>query len=255
MKPSRKLLCAAITSVLSAGSAHAVITVDGINTGGTQYTVANTQAWDFYSTHDFQKDEVIHGALSWSEDTTNDVLYLLLSAPINYVDNVYGAEALDPLYGWFPDAPSKHPYKDLLGSDKLVAHLDLDGNGSIVDGEKLTVDYIDDADKAALEKKNTYTGTVYDVASSLEYNLSLSGSPCGVSGDSATSTITGAGCVSPDRVIQGMADGSGSQVHASKNKTYSEPPEEVPEPSTLALLLAGFPGVLWARRRKRIRKQ
>jgi len=288
MKHSRKLLCTAIASVVAAGTALAVPVVDGINTGGSEYT--NSQAWDFYSSHNPQKG-VMTGTMSWEIDAST--LYLLIAAPVTYVDNIFGVDALLPGSGY--DSKG-HAFDKLLKSDGLELALDTTGDG--LENFNLAIDYLDDATgtQAILDtKKNTYTGTV-DVASSLEYNLALGGvgtSDCvrNYSGGVPVDSENGAGCeaqvmyelsldltdselanwggaFNPADVIEGDAtcttasDGkisctgaSGSQLHASPNKIASTtPPPSVPEPSTLALLLAGFPGVLWARRRKRIRK-
>ena len=288
MKPSLKLLCVAIAAAAS-GNALAVPTptIDGINTGGSEYS--NTQAWNFYSSHNPQRG-VITGSLSW--EVVGSMAYLLITAPIDYVDNVYGADALLAGSGWeVPDSKGNikgHTFDNLLGSDSMDLVFDFDLNGS--GDQNIGIDYIDETSSNTYEAvydskiSTSYSGSV-DFASSLEYNLNLDGG--GACGDTTDSDLSDSRCVAEvsyelalnlnesewggsfnvAQVMQGDAtcttasDGkisctgaSGSQLHASPNKggdTTTTPPNPVPAPPIFALLLAGIPGLLLTRRRSK----
>jgi hypothetical protein len=269
MKRSRKLLCAAIASVV-AGNAHAVIPpfeVDGINTpitGGFEYDASNggfTADWVFTSTHGDTKGDSITGSMSYrifdhSGDMTDDTISVLLSVPVDYTNNYYGSE--EALGGW---DPGEHPFEKLRKSDKLVAALNLDTN-SAGGTEAIEIDYLSDNSPWKAVVKKDDAGLIQSVASSLEYNLAMG---CG---DTTNSNLEGAGSCGEEQVVYefslAAADftdfGFGSvlagEVHASPNTVPSDPPVDAPEPSTFALFFAGLPGVLWAtRRRKRTRKQ
>jgi len=252
MKPSRKLLCAAIASVV-AGNAHAFL-VDGINTGGSEYSL--TADWVFESTHGDTKDTDITGSMSYGMTATE--IFVLLSVPVDFTNNYYGSE--EALGGW---DPGEHPFEKLRKSDKLVAALNLDTN-SAGGTQAVEIDYLSDNSPWKAVVKKDDAGLIQSVASSLEYNLALGGAGCG---DTTNSNIAGnAACeaqviyefslnkddftdFSFDSVLAG-------EIHASPNTVPSDPPVDAPEPSTFALFLAGLPGVLWAtRRRKRTRKQ
>jgi hypothetical protein len=259
MKPSRKLLCAAIASVV-AGNAHAFV-VDGINTGGSEYSL--TQDWVFTSSHGDTSGDSITGSMSYGMTSTE--IFVLLSVPVDYTNNAYG-EPDSALFGWSKydkktssTVPVTHKFTELLNSDKLVATLISDNNASPTMFE---IDYLNDSDVAELTKDDATPDLIQSVASSLQYNLSL-GSTCG---DKTNSNLAGSGCEAQvmyefslnesDFTDFGFGNVVAGEIHASPNMVPGDPPNGVPEPSTFALFFAGLPGVLWAtRRRKRTRKQ
>ncbi|MDX5298296.1 MAG: hypothetical protein LPK85_05030, partial [Gammaproteobacteria bacterium] len=206
MKSSHKLLCAAITAALAA-QAQAYV-VDGINTGGTEYL--HTQDWGFYDGHGASLGD-IKGSISWGMDAS--YIYILLAAPTNFVDNVYGAPADDVGSGWVTEpaasggagggkkkskdakkSKSGHTFKDLLGSDKVWFDVDVDGDGSA--DSYIELDYIEllSGQYAAKVLKDT-DGLIQSVATSLQYNLSQ-GNTCAVrSGSTPVDSISGGTCV------------------------------------------------------------
>jgi len=259
MKPSRKLLCAAIASVV-AGSAHAFV-VDGINTLGSEYSL--TQDWVFTSSHGDTSGDSITGSMSYGMTPTE--IFVLLSVPVDYTNNAYG-EPDSALFGWPSKIDKKtgvaspgHKFTDLLNSDKLVADLISNNSASPTEFE---IDYLNDSDVAELKKDDASPDLIQSVASSLQYNLSL-GSTCG---DKTNSNLAGSGCEAQvmyefslnksDFTDFGFGNVVAGEIHASPNTVPGDPPVDAPEPSTFALFFAGLPGVLWAtRRRKRTRKQ
>jgi len=246
MKTSLKLLCVAIAAAASGNALAAPFNVDGINTGGSEY--ANTADWIFTSTHGDTKGDSITGSMSYGIDA--DTIYVLLSVPADYTNNYYGSE--EALGGWEPGA---HSFDKLRKSDKLVAQLQNIGGPT-----EMEIDYLSDNTPYVAEVKKG-GALIQDVATSLEYNLTLDGG--GACGDTTNSNIAGdSRCVAQviyefslataDFSDFGFGSVLAGEVHASPNTVPSptDPPTSVPEPSVFAMLLAGLPGLLWTRRRR-----
>jgi len=287
MKLSRKLLFASVASII-AGNSYAGFTLDGINTGGNEYDApAVTQTWGFADDSGSIVGQV-EGSMSWGFDNANDLIYVLLAAPTDFVDNVYGADSKLATSLWSTSHKGEHKFKELLGSDQVwfdVAYNDADGD--VVTGDGINLDYIaknaGTYEAEITSDKGNYdaNGLIQGVASSLEYNLSL-GTTCTDSAADPLNSKSNASC--EDQLMyeftllqSDFEDANGKNtfalasltnftMHASPSMTGdhdfnpcepgdcpdpTDPPNGVPEPSAFALMFAGLTGLLWNRRKKR----
>lgn len=223
---------------------------------------------------------------SFSFVTQGSYIYAALSAPTNFVDNVYGTRASLPGSGWvgtatYTDKKGKiktknlngHTYDNLLGSDKLVFDLN-----TISGTQSIEFDYINNNEQAEIVSGSNF---IQDMATSLEYNLSHG---CGDTANSVdfSSPSYDAGCTEVLTYEWKMdaslfanfsaADFLNPTMHASPSKigdhnfnpdcknsagsladcpTTNNPPVSVSEPGSLALFLTSIFGLAWVRRSRR----
>ena len=278
---SKKLLAATVASVAFSGTASAAY-VDGIVSAG-EYAGGTTLSLGFADDQG-KTTGPIEGSFSFV--TQGSYIYAALSAPTNFVDNVYGAPADLPGSGWQKgnsnsDSKKKkknksgHTFKDLLNSDKL--YFDLNTlNGT----KEIEFDYLNDSHESEITKGGSF---IQDLATSLEYNLSHG---CGDTENSIdfSDSSYDAGCTAvltyewkmDASLFAGFsaADFLNPTMHASPSKTGDHnfnpdcknsagtfadcpttnnpnPPTPVSEPGSLALFLTSLFGLAWVRRARR----
>ncbi len=203
---NKKLLSIAIAGVLFSGVANSAY-VDGIVSPG-EYAAGTTLSLGFADEQNKTKNP-IQGSFSFV--TEGSYIYAALSAPTDFVDNLYGAPASVPDSGWVSGSSvatsgsgdskkgkkdkkgkgtkggSGHSFKQLVGSDKLFFDLN-----TINGTEYIEFDYLDDNHNSVIDSGSSF---ILDLATSLEYNLSHG---CGDTTDSPDFTSPGldAGCTS-----------------------------------------------------------
>lgn len=176
---NKKILTAAIAGALFSGVANSAY-VDGIVSAG-EYSAGTTLSLGFA---DEQKKTANPIQGSFSFVTEGSYIYAALSAPTDFVDNLYGAPASVAGSGWVSGASvtstssdskkgkkgkgtkggSGHSFKQLVGSDKLFFDLKtINGN------EYVEFDYLDDNHNSVIDSGSNF---ILDLATSLEYNLS-----------------------------------------------------------------------------------
>ena len=181
LNANKTLLTVAITGALFSGVANAAY-VDGIVSAG-EYAAGTTLNLGFA---DEQKKTANPIQGSFSFVTEGSYIYAALSAPTDFVDNVYGAPASLAGSGWVSGASvtaatetkngkkakkgkgtkggSGHSFSQLVGSDKLFFEL------NTINGlEYIEFDYLDKNDNSVVDSGS---GFISDLATSLEYNLS-----------------------------------------------------------------------------------
>jgi hypothetical protein len=274
----RNVLSFAIASLACSSVADAAI-VDGI-IGAGEYSVPGVTLNLGWATDDGAPN--VEGTFSYVIE--GGLIYASLSSPTDFTDNVYGAPSTEASSGW----GSGREFDKLLGSDRLLFGLDLDGDGS--NDMSVVIDYLArdtgigydrldltgtdrGPDDGVINKPGTYVqgaedavqneyravfgeyggSVVQDVATSLEYNLSVG---CGDTTDSAdlTDPSTDAGCSEVFTFEWSMAasaftDFAASNVlaplmHASPSKIAA-----VPEPTGMTLFLVGLVSLGLSRKR------
>ena len=144
---------------------------------------------------------------------------MLLEVPTSIVDNVYGAAAGTSGSGW----NYGHPFSDLKYSDAFEFQIATECGSSFIE-----VDYTNSSGEASI--RNSGGGTLKDVATSLEYNLSqgygnLTNSPDPIAGSPPSDWIQSVqyelrldGSQFAAGTTIGLADLSSAWLHASPNK-------------------------------------
>lgn len=261
--------------VLSASPAVA-FTVDGKLSTDDNYTA--TYNLDFYvwNTQSGGNQLVDGGKLRVGRDGDAGDIFLMVEVPVALVDNVYGEAAGHPDSGW--TQPIGHPFKALSHSDAFEFVV------STTYGDKfLKVDYLD---KHTNEARVAYSGygTLLEVSTSLEYNLSQGYGDTTNSPDPFANPPSGwiqavqyelrlnGSRFAPGSLV-GLADLSSAWLHASPNKLRGDdkvklkclyynscelaeeeqepPPVAIPAPGGGAIfaLATGFLGFMRRRRR------
>ncbi len=249
--------------------------VDGRVTSDDNYTTVYNMDFYVYNTwNGYGGNQRIEGGkLRIGRDGNSGDIYMLLEVPTSITDNVYGAAANTSGSGW----NYGHPFSDLKYSDSFEFQIDTGCGGTFIE-----VDYANSSGQSSI--RNSGGGTLTDVATSLEYNLSrgygdLTNSPDPITGSPAGDWIQ---AVQYEFRLDGskfdpgaitLADISWAWLHASPNKlkgnsdiklkclyynncteapneTTDPPPTAMPAPGggLLFALAAGFLG--YTRRRR-----
>jgi hypothetical protein len=262
-----KLAACALVAAFSS-TAHSAYVVDGI-VGAGEYASGTTLDLGFADEQN-RTANPIAGSFSYVVD--GSYIYAALSAPTDFVDNVYGAPSLVDGSGWLKGSSGKkreHTFKHLLKSDDLEFEL------NTINGKKtVNFDYLEKSGSGyAAEIVSDGGGIILDLATSLEYNLSHG---CGDTSNSGpfvgncTPSLTYEWKMDATKFASfSVADLLNPTMHASPSKVDDQnftpdcmqngtfancnptnPPVNVSEPGTLALLFAGLAGLGFARRKK-----
>lgn len=257
-------------------AANAAYVVDGI-VGAGEYSAGTTLNLGFADEQNKTRDPIA-GSFSYVID--GNYIYAALSAPTDFVDNVYGAPADLDGSGWQKGNSSKkgkkkksgHSFKDLLNSDDFEFEL------NTINGTKtVNFDYLEEDNSGGYSAsiEDNPGGIILDLATSLEYNLKHG---CGDTENSGpfvgncTPSLTYEWKMDATQFASfSVSDIFNPTMHASPSKvddknfvpdcmdnqgtfancdTVNNPPTNVSEPGTLALLFAGLAGIGFARRRK-----
>lgn len=192
------------------------------------------------------------------------IVYVLLSAPTDLVDNVYGAPSLLAGSGWDDRNNRGHKFKDLLNSENLEITIDADSGSGTVEFDYLTGD--DQSGYEAVTLADPFS-LILEVATSLQYNLS---NGCGDSTDSAiTGSCSEALSYEWSMLASNFTDGFSISNILTANMHVSPPKKPadedfspdclvsdqclgvtvtVPAPAGFWLALVGFIGLLGSRR-------
>ncbi len=206
LNTSKKLLAATVATMAMSGAASAAI-VDGIVSAG-EYAGGTTLNLGFADDQG-KTANPIQGTFSFI--TEGSYIFAALSAPTNFVDNVYGAPSLIAGSGWVgldsnvggsttttsggkkkkdkkkgkKKGGSGHTFDQLVGSDKLFFDLNTINGRESIEFDYLTKDHVSEISEGS--------SFIQELATSLEYNLTHG---CGDTTDSPDFSASGldAGC-------------------------------------------------------------
>ena len=181
LKTSASLVALSLGMGLAASVAQAAV-VDGILTGADSYDFSYDLGFAQNSSPVGATPE--SGKLMYSIDGTlgdaGSKIFVLFALPEDFVDNVFGNPADDPARDWLKGGGAGtggHTFKDLIVSDNFVIDITSDLGTNTIE-----LDLLDDESKKTkgpsspdyvAQIESDPDGIVLDVATSLEYDMTL----------------------------------------------------------------------------------